>query len=51
MEDTINVIIKNLYLYTPNLIPSVGTQLMFNEATQKKYKISSDELYTKRGLK
>ena len=34
MADDINVTIKSLYLYIPNLIPSVETQLMFNEATQ-----------------
>ena len=32
-DDTI-VTINNLYLYIPNLIPSVETQLIFNEATQ-----------------
>ena len=30
MTDDINVTINNLYLYIPNLIPSVETQLMFN---------------------
>ena len=35
MEDVINVTINNLYLFIPNLIPSVETQLMVNEATQK----------------
>ena len=40
MADDINVTIINLYLYVPNLIPSVETQLMFNEATHKNYKIS-----------
>ena len=39
MTDDINVTIKNLFLYVPNLIPSVETQVMFNEATQKNYKI------------
>ena len=39
MEDDINVTINSLYLYIPNLIPSVETQLMFNEATQNNYKI------------
>ena len=34
MADDINVTINNLYLYVPNLIPSVETQVMFNEATQ-----------------
>ena len=40
-----------MYLFTPNLIPSVETQLMFNEATQKNYEISYDEYYTERRLK
>ena len=35
MADDINVINNNLYLYVPNLIPNVETQVMFNEATQK----------------
>ena len=34
MADDINVTINNLYLFVPNLLPSVETQLMFNEATQ-----------------
>ena len=34
MADDINVTINSLYLYIPNLISSVETQLMFNEATQ-----------------
>ena len=34
MADDINVTINSLYLYIPNLIPSVETQLMFNESTQ-----------------
>ena len=34
MAEDINVTINNLYLFVPNLIPSVETQLMFNEATQ-----------------
>ena len=39
MADDINVTFNNLYLYIPNLIPSVETQLMFNdnEATQNNY--------------
>ena len=48
MADDINVTINNLYLYVPNLIPSVETQVMFNEATQNSYKISFDEWYTER---
>ena len=43
-----NVTFNNLYFFIPNLIPSVETQLMFNEATQNKYKISYDEYYTER---
>ena len=34
MGDDINVTINNLYLFVPNLIPSVETQLLFKEATQ-----------------
>ena len=48
MDDYLNVTINNLYLFAPNLIPSVETQLMFNEATQKNYKIFFDEWYTER---
>ena len=40
MADDTNVTINNLYLYVPNLIPSIETRVMFNEATQKIYKIS-----------
>ena len=40
MTDDINVSINNLYLYVPNLSPSVETQVMFNEATQNNYRIS-----------
>ena len=43
MDDDMNVTINNLYLFIPNLTPSVETQLMFNEATQNNYKISFDE--------
>ena len=50
MVDDIDVTINSLYLYIPNLIPSVGTQLMFNEATQNNYKISFDEWYTERRI-
>ena len=46
--DDINVGINNLYLFVPNLIPSVETQIMFNEATQNNNKISLDEYYTGR---
>ena len=48
MADDINVTINNLYLYVPNLIPSVETQVMFNEATQNNYKMSYDEWFTER---
>ena len=48
MVDYINVTIKKLYLYLPNLIPNVETQVMSNEATQNNYKISFDEWYTER---
>ena len=50
MEDDINVSINNLYLFIPNLVPSVGSQLMFNGATQSNYNISYDEHHTKRRL-
>ena len=36
MTDDVTVTINNLYLFIPNLIPSVETPLMFNEATQSK---------------
>ena len=50
MTDDTNVTIYNLYLYVPNLIPSVETQKMFNEATQNKYKILYDEWFTERRI-
>ena len=50
MGDDINVTINNLYLYVPNLLPSVETQVMFNEATQNIYKIFFDEWYTERRI-
>ena len=50
MADDINVTTNNLYLYVPNLIPNVETQVMFNEATQNNYKISFDEWYTERRI-
>ena len=50
MTDDINVTINNLYLYVPNLIPSVETQVMFNEAIQNSYKISYDEWFTERRI-
>ena len=48
MTDDINVTINNLYLFIPNLIPNVETQVMFNEATQNNYKISYEEYFTER---
>ena len=50
MADDINVTFNSLYLYLPNLIPSVETQLMFNQATQNNYSISFDEWYTERSI-
>ena len=50
MADGIIVTINSLYLYIPNLIPSVETQLMFNDATQNNYKLSFNEWYTERQL-
>ena len=46
MADDIIVTINNLYLYIPTLIPSVETQLMFDETSQNNYKISYDQYYT-----
>ena len=51
MADDINVTNNNLYLYVPNLIPSVETQVIFNEATQNNYKMSYDEYFTERRVK
>ena len=34
MADDIKVANNNLYLYVPNWIPNVETQVMFNEASQ-----------------
>ena len=48
LADDIIVTNNNLYVFVPNLIQSVETQLMFNEANQNIYKISSDEYYTER---
>ena len=50
IADGTNVTITNLYLFILILIPSVATQLKFNEATQKNYKISYDEFLTERRL-
>ena len=48
MTENINVTTNNLYLFIPNLIHSVETQLMFNEAFQNNYKISDDEYFIER---
>ena len=50
MDDNINVTNNSLYLYIPNLIPSVEVQLLFNEATQNNYKIPFDDWYTEKRL-
>ena len=50
MGDDINVTINYLYLFIPNSKPSFETQLIFNEATQKNYKVFYDEYYTERRL-
>ena len=50
MADDVNVTINSLYLYIPNLIPSVENQLMFNEDSHNNYNISFDEWYTERRL-
>ena len=50
MTDDINVIINNFCLYVPNLLPSVETQVMFNEATRNNNKISYDEWFTERRI-
>ena len=34
MADEINLTVNSLYLDIPHLIPSVETQLMFNESTE-----------------
>ena len=46
--DDVKVTINQLYLIVPNLLPSVETQFMFNEATQIITKLSYDEYYTER---
>ena len=46
VADDINVTIDNLYLYLPNLIPNVETQVIFNEAAQNSYEISFNEWYS-----
>ena len=46
----INVTINSLYLFVPFLIPSTGTQLIFNESIQNNYRIFFDEWYTERRI-
>ena len=50
MADDINVTINNFYLFIPNLIPSVETHLIFNEATESNSKVSFDDYFTERGV-
>ena len=50
MADDINVTIINLYLYVPNSLPNVETQVMFNESTQNIQKKSFDEWNTERRI-
>ena len=50
MADDINVTINSLYLFIPNMKPSVETQVVFIEATQNNYKTCYDEWYTERRL-
>ena len=46
MTDNMIVTFIKMYPFISNLIPSVETQIMFNETTQNKYKISFDEYFT-----
>ena len=48
MGDGISVTNNRLFFYLPNLIPSVETQLLFNEPTQKGFETYFDEYYTER---
>ena len=48
MAHDIKATFNKLFLFVPKLIPSVETQLMFNEATQNNRKISYDDKYTER---
>ena len=50
IADDINVTIISLYLYVPQLIPSTGTQVMFNEAIMNNYTITFDSWYTERKI-
>ena len=43
MDDDVNVTNNSLYLYIPNIVPSVETPLKFKEATQNNNRISFDE--------
>ena len=47
MANDIDVTFNDLYLFVANPIPSVETQVVFNEATQINYKLSYDENWTK----
>ena len=46
----INVTINSLYLFVPCLIPSIETQVMFNESIQNNYRIFFNEWYTERRI-
>ena len=48
MTDDIKVTTNNLYLFIPNLKPSVENQLLFNEAPQNNYEITCEEYFTER---
>ena len=50
MAHDIYVTVNTLCLCVPNVIPSVETQVLFNEATQKNYKISYNEWFTERRI-
>ena len=50
LADDMKVTINSLYLYVPKLLPSVETQLMYNEATQNINKIYFDEWFTEKRL-
>ena len=48
MADDIILTISKFYLFIPNLLPSVVTQLTLNEAAKNNYHISFVEFYTER---
>ena len=48
VADDIKVSITNLFLFVPDSITSVETQIMYFEATQNNYKVSYDDNYTER---